>query len=85
MPFRLLKWITLDLRRPAMVGYFSLRVKLYIIPQTEPSSVDTDGHLTVKCFLFTESVRDFFTSAKFLIYMGHALSTWVSEALLQSV
>ncbi|XP_032386109.1 solute carrier family 40 member 1 [Etheostoma spectabile] len=23
-----------------------------------------------------ESVRDFFTSAKFLIYMGHALSTW---------
>lgn len=30
---------------------------------------------------FTESVRDFFTSAKFLIYMGHALSTWVSEAL----
>ncbi|XP_053184680.1 solute carrier family 40 member 1 [Scomber japonicus] len=25
------------------------------------------------CF---ESIRDFFTSAKFLIYMGHALSTW---------
>uniref|UniRef100_G3NE10 Solute carrier family 40 member n=1 Tax=Gasterosteus aculeatus aculeatus TaxID=481459 RepID=G3NE10_GASAC len=24
----------------------------------------------------TTSVRDFFTSAKFLIYMGHALSTW---------
>ncbi|XP_040057823.2 solute carrier family 40 member 1 [Gasterosteus aculeatus] len=24
----------------------------------------------------SESVRDFFTSAKFLIYMGHALSTW---------
>ncbi|XP_023278893.1 solute carrier family 40 member 1 [Seriola lalandi dorsalis] len=23
-----------------------------------------------------ESIRDFFTSAKFLIYMGHALSTW---------
>ncbi|KAA8588355.1 hypothetical protein FQN60_001549 [Etheostoma spectabile] len=28
-----------------------------------------------------ESVRDFFTSAKFLIYMGHALSTWVSDTL----
>ncbi|KAM4561563.1 solute carrier family 40 member 1 [Fundulus diaphanus] len=24
----------------------------------------------------TESIRDFFTSAKFLIYMSHALSTW---------
>ncbi|XP_020781094.1 solute carrier family 40 member 1 [Boleophthalmus pectinirostris] len=25
---------------------------------------------------FCEAVQDFFTSAKFLIYMGHALSTW---------
>lgn len=31
--------------------------------------------------VFAESMKDFFSSAKFLIYMGHALSTWVSEAV----
>ncbi|XP_071777761.1 solute carrier family 40 member 1 [Centroberyx gerrardi] len=34
--------------------------------------MDTAGPKITCC----ESVRDFFTSAKFLIYMGHALSTW---------
>uniref|UniRef100_A0A8C7YT67 Solute carrier family 40 member n=1 Tax=Oryzias sinensis TaxID=183150 RepID=A0A8C7YT67_9TELE len=34
--------------------------------------MDNSGHKKTRC----ESIRDFFTSAKFLIYMGHALSTW---------
>uniref|UniRef100_A0A8C2XTC3 Solute carrier family 40 member n=1 Tax=Cyclopterus lumpus TaxID=8103 RepID=A0A8C2XTC3_CYCLU len=34
--------------------------------------MDTSGPKKTCC----ESVRDFFTSAKFLIYMGHAMSTW---------
>uniref|UniRef100_A0A3Q2YIH1 Uncharacterized protein n=1 Tax=Hippocampus comes TaxID=109280 RepID=A0A3Q2YIH1_HIPCM len=28
-----------------------------------------------------ESIQDFFTSSKFLIYLGHALSTWVSKPI----
>ncbi|KAK7938809.1 hypothetical protein WMY93_002135 [Mugilogobius chulae] len=34
--------------------------------------MDNSGSKKTCC----EAVRDFFTSAKFLIYMGHALSTW---------
>ncbi|XP_024141827.1 solute carrier family 40 member 1 [Oryzias melastigma] len=34
--------------------------------------MDNSGQKKTRC----ESIRDFFTSAKFLIYMGHALSTW---------
>uniref|UniRef100_A0A096M0U6 Solute carrier family 40 member n=1 Tax=Poecilia formosa TaxID=48698 RepID=A0A096M0U6_POEFO len=37
-------------------------------------------HALVRCYLYNDicvkSIRHFFTSAKFLIYMGHALSTW---------
>jgi len=33
------------------------------------------------CSLSSERVREFFTSAKFLIYLGHALSTWVRDFL----
>ncbi|XP_027878864.1 solute carrier family 40 member 1 [Xiphophorus couchianus] len=35
--------------------------------------METTGPKKATC---TESIRHFFTSAKFLIYMGHALSTW---------
>lgn len=35
-------------------------------------AMDTSGPKKTCC----ESIQDFFTSAKFLIYMGHALSTW---------
>ncbi|XP_053733179.1 solute carrier family 40 member 1 isoform X1 [Synchiropus splendidus] len=60
-----------------IVRHVKMHAPLLKREKSPPSMLDRIWGSCHQCVpLMPESVGDFFTSAKFLIYMGHALSTW---------